>query len=268
MTLRPIGTRILIVDDDELSRDLLTVLLEGEGYVVSLAESGDAALIVLEANRQSPPDAVLTDLQMPGITGAELATRMRAICNTGTRLLAMSGSRPRPQALLGFHGFLLKPFAMEELASAIHTPGPPAPASSKPQEIPTEAADTGDRATALDPKTFGELSEMMRPKQMAELYSMGLRDAKAHVSAMRVAAARADATDFKRRAHAMKGSFGMLGARDLQQLASEMETRGLDAADHVTTLENFSLAMDTLRRILRARGLPLGGSGDQGSGTK
>lgn len=248
--------RILIVDDDELSRELLTVLLEGEGYVVEAAESGAAALVALAGPVK--PDAVLSDMQMPGVTGAELAERMRAICGRGTKLLAMSGSRPKPEALRLFDGFLLKPFTMEEVAGALLADATVVSPRDEPiaPEPPT-----------LDERTFMELSEMMRPGQMAELYGMALRDAEVHVRAMELAAARGDEGDFKRRAHAMKGSFGMLGARDLQGAAAEMEASGPAATNDLATFDKFRFAMEALRRILMARGLPLDGAGNQESHT-
>lgn len=248
----------MIVDDDELSRDLLTVLLEAEGYLVDVAESGDAALAALQTDGLPRPDAVLTDVQMPGLTGTALAARLRAICDDRTRVLAMSGSRPRPGALEGFDTFLLKPFSMEDVSSAL-------------QGVAQETTSCGEKPaeteTVLDASTFHDLSEMMRPGQMAELYGMGLRDAEGHVSAMRAAAVRGDGPEFKRRAHAMKGSFGMLGARDLQALAAEMEVRGPNDTNDVAMLERFTLAMGDLRRILMARGLRIDSPGNRGDGT-
>ena len=251
------ATRILIVDDDELSRELLTVLLEGEGYAVRSADSGAAALMVLEAEI-SPPEVVLSDMQMPGLSGAALAERMRAICGEATKLLAMSGSQPQAEALRPYDGFLLKPFTMDELAGKIQSVTLNVPLPSEP--LAPQPVTGEDGSAPLDAKTFEELAEMMRPKQMAELYGMALRDAEMHVGAMHAALAAGDEDDFRRRAHAMKGSFGMVGARDLQGVAAEMEARGPGATNDSATLEKFKLAMGTLRRILMARGLPLDGA--------
>ena len=71
-----VARRILIVDDDCLSRAAITALLEADGFCVSGCPDGAAAM--LEAAR-APPDVVLTDLHMPEMNGVELCIRLRAI---------------------------------------------------------------------------------------------------------------------------------------------------------------------------------------------
>ena len=65
---------ILIVDDEEGLREGLSKLLEGEGYAVLSAETGEEALQVLQ---QSHIDLVLTDMRMPGMDGIELLKKIR-----------------------------------------------------------------------------------------------------------------------------------------------------------------------------------------------
>ena len=52
------------------------------------------------------------DLQMPGISGVELARELRTACGAGNGTLAMSASQPEKDVGGGFDGFLLKPFTM------------------------------------------------------------------------------------------------------------------------------------------------------------
>ena len=113
-----IPARVLIVDDDEMSRDLLAVLLEAEGYAVQSAESGEAALELL-GQGDPLPDLVLSDVQLPGISGPHLADKLRQSCTPATLLLAMSGSQPPDDAISRFDGFLLKPFKMEKIGAAL-----------------------------------------------------------------------------------------------------------------------------------------------------
>jgi adenylate cyclase len=68
------GARILVVDDNEMNRDLLSRRLVKRGYQVSVVEDGRAALEWLEGN---PCDLVLLDIMMPGISGIEVLTRLR-----------------------------------------------------------------------------------------------------------------------------------------------------------------------------------------------
>jgi HPt (histidine-containing phosphotransfer) domain-containing protein len=68
---------------------------------------------------------------------------------------------------------------------------------------------------------------------------------------MRRAAAEGDDAAFKREAHAIKGGCGMVGALELQKLATSMEQRGL-RDDDVATLDEFLVACERLRRMLIA----------------
>lgn len=65
---------ILIVDDEEGLREGLGKLLEGEGYNVHCAETGEEALEILQ---QSRIDLVLTDMRMPGMDGIALLKKIR-----------------------------------------------------------------------------------------------------------------------------------------------------------------------------------------------
>lgn len=115
-----------MVDDDSMTRELLQLLLTRHGYVAELAESGEAALLIL-GDKEAQPDAVLTDLQMPGITGKPLADKMRSMCGDNLRVIAMSGSEAGKAALDGFDGFLRKPFSMDALDRLLEREAIPLP---------------------------------------------------------------------------------------------------------------------------------------------
>ena len=72
--LAPRKQKILIVDDDELQRQLLAETLAGEGYQTTTAEDGLAALEVVE---QFQPNVILTDLNMPRMDGIEFISELR-----------------------------------------------------------------------------------------------------------------------------------------------------------------------------------------------
>ena len=71
-----IKTRILVVDDDADARELIALVLTQSGYDVDDAADGFGALAKVGQFR---PDAVLTDLRMPGMSGVELLQRIRRI---------------------------------------------------------------------------------------------------------------------------------------------------------------------------------------------
>lgn len=101
---------ILIVDDDWMNRDLLQAYLDG--YQVEMASNGEMALQMAARN---PPDLVLLDLRLPGMSGYEVCARLKAdelTHNTPVLIIsAMEGDEARQRALqAGADDFLLKPF--------------------------------------------------------------------------------------------------------------------------------------------------------------
>ena len=66
--------RVLVVDDEAMMRDILSGLLEMEGYVVEVAEEGRSALAAIDAR---PPDAVVLDLNMPGVSGWQVIDQLK-----------------------------------------------------------------------------------------------------------------------------------------------------------------------------------------------
>src|SRR5688500_11728578 len=69
------GDRILIVEDEDLMRELLSKILEGENYRIYQAPSGEDALRILQ---DQTIDLILTDLRLKGMNGLQLLTEARA----------------------------------------------------------------------------------------------------------------------------------------------------------------------------------------------
>lgn len=232
--------RVLVVDDDDLSREVLALLLDNAGYTVETAESGDAALKHLQT-APSLPAVVLADLQMPGTTGRELARRLRSLCGHTTTILAMSASEPEDELAQEFDGLLLKPFTMEAFAAAISRAQPD-----------TEHEARGIEVAVLDETVYRKLAGSMRPPQIEKLYELCLTDTETRLASMRQAASDGDDAAYKKEAHAIKGGCGMVGAHELQTLATSMEKHGL-SDDHVASLQEFLVACGRLRGMLIAR---------------
>jgi diguanylate cyclase (GGDEF)-like protein/PAS domain S-box-containing protein len=108
---------ILIVDDERANRRLLQVLLEPKGYATRTATDGKEALALIAAD---PPDLILLDVMMPGLSGREVASAVKA--NPVTRSIpiimvtAQSDKEARLAALeAGAEDFLTKPVDRAEL---------------------------------------------------------------------------------------------------------------------------------------------------------
>lgn len=230
---------ILVIDDDQVSRELLLLLLKRQGHNVRTAESGAQALEYLHAQGSTPPEVIMADLQMPGISGEHLARALRERCGSNSVLIAISGSSPDEAAAREYDAFLLKPFTMEQFATAIARRSPAA----------THNLATG--AAVLDQSVFGKLAASMSRERLNQLYNLCLNDVLKRIAAMHQAASQGDDASYRQQAHAIKGGCGMVGALELQRLASTMESNGL-AANHVATLHEFPLACERLRGMLNA----------------
>jgi CheY-like chemotaxis protein len=202
---------LIVIDDDELSRDVLTLIARDGGFCVESFASGEDALNALAtAVAGRGQMTILTDLQMPGICGEALAEKLRGMVGSGTKLLAMSGSEPAAGMPSGYDAFLLKPFSADELKSACH------------ERRMQAAADVVEAAGILDERVFEHFARSMAVSQVFALYRMCLDDSAKRVVAMRQAVDDGDDGAYRRAAHAIKGGCGMVGAIELARLAAAL----------------------------------------------
>lgn len=114
--------RILLVEDDPAVRDFAVSLLADLGYQVTAASDGIEARAIVEREGHTEFQLLLTDVVMPRLGGAELATELRR-SNPGLAVLFVSGyarNDAQVAALLGPRClYLQKPFAPAVLASAL-----------------------------------------------------------------------------------------------------------------------------------------------------
>lgn len=109
--------RILVVDDNPHARELLRAALVAEGYTVTLAEGGEEALAKVA---EEVPELILLDINMPGLNGYEVCSRLKG--TEATRLIpiifltSMSDLEDRLRGIeVGADDFLTKPFRKVEL---------------------------------------------------------------------------------------------------------------------------------------------------------
>ena len=112
--------KVLVVDDDEAVRVLLTRYLEMEGFSVEQVPDGGAALAAIAA---SHPDLVLLDLMLPTQDGLDILTRLRRDSDVPVILLTSRGSEAdRILGLkLGADDYVVKPFSPGELTARINS---------------------------------------------------------------------------------------------------------------------------------------------------
>jgi PAS domain S-box-containing protein len=120
----PEGKRVLIVDDTEAIADAIGRLLQLHEYEVEVAYSGDAALRAVETFR---PDAILLDVEMPGMSGYDVAHALRAKGWSGLIVgisgYSMKSDRARSQEA-GFDHYLIKPVSSQDILSILRRKTP------------------------------------------------------------------------------------------------------------------------------------------------
>jgi two-component system, cell cycle response regulator DivK len=115
-------SRILVVEDDERSRRLLVDVLGHHGFEVTAVDSGELGL---ERSSGELPDAVLLDIQLPGINGFEVLWRMRQIAGgEHVPILAVTASvmdHDRRKIMeAGFDAYVPKPVNIRELVKTLN----------------------------------------------------------------------------------------------------------------------------------------------------
>jgi two-component system cell cycle response regulator DivK len=115
--------RVLVVDDNELTVELVTFVLSEDGFDVESARDAAEALMRIAL---APPDLILMDVQMPGMNGVDLTRQLKADPATqhvpivAFTAYAMKGDEAKLRAA-GCDGYLSKPIDVATFASKVAT---------------------------------------------------------------------------------------------------------------------------------------------------
>ena len=166
------GTRVLVVDDEPIVRDVLARYLTKDGYVVETAGDGEAAIV---AYRERRPDLVVLDLMLPRIDGFEVFRRIRSEASSPVIMLTARGAETERIVGLemGADDYVSKPFSPSEVVARVRAvlrrarhPGPGAETEDSLRfdglEVDPRAREVrvGGRAVGLTPKEFDLLHLM------------------------------------------------------------------------------------------------------------
>ena len=209
---------VLIVEDDEVHRELLTITVKAAGHDVISTCNGHEALQELARRRI---DVVLMDLQMPHVDGFKAATAIRTwerAAGGHLPIIAMSASalgedQERCKAA-GMDRFITKPIQREALFAAIEE----LRGLEGPAELPPELAGRPAFLSGL-----GDDIELAR-----KLVSIFLEQSPRLMNEIRAAVAARDAQALRRAAHALKGTISNFPVGAARAEAAKMETFGHD----------------------------------------
>jgi DNA-binding response OmpR family regulator len=113
------NSRVAVIDDDRMVREMLELGLSREGYEVRTATDGFGALELVKA---FDPEVIVLDVMMPKIDGITLLPRLREITQAPILMLtAKGGTDDKVRSLAsGADDYLVKPFVFEELIARLH----------------------------------------------------------------------------------------------------------------------------------------------------
>lgn len=108
---------VLVVDDDEDTRDLVAAIITQAGYTVDVACSGREALARL---RSEVPELIFLDIQMPDLDGAEFREQQRRVRDwIRIPTVVMTGSMEEPQLDIGVKATLHKPVRSRDFLALV-----------------------------------------------------------------------------------------------------------------------------------------------------
>ena len=219
------GLRVLVAEDNDFNRDLVTRVLQAAGAEVTQATSGDAALELVRANDF---DIVIMDLHLPGMDGAETARRLRAL-GPDKRLMPIIAltadvfANDRDGDAMEMDAYLVKPLDEGKLWHAIRRLCRPAAATSASAE---------DAAASV---SVAEIRRRMQPRLVASIAQQRQRIGEA--------VTRRDLAALGELAHELRGVTGYFGLKEFSEAVAEFE-RVLARSDGFEEIERQLARID------------------------
>lgn len=245
--LQTVHGRILVVEDDEVSRYVAQSLLESLECPASVVASGALALELLQREEF---DLVLIDCEMPELDGYETARRARAFLERRIPMVGMTASttsEDRQQCFdAGMNDILAKPFGKSALNDMLCKWLAPQPSAANAQTLQSKM----EALPVIDVGVFDELRATLRWQvgPLRKVYGPFLQAAREAASL--VSGPAQESWDVvARRLHSLQGSAGLVGARQVEHLVAWMnhairQKRPQDVADTARLLREALLRVE------------------------
>jgi PAS domain S-box-containing protein len=193
--------RILLAEDNIVNQKMAELMLAKYGYRIDAVEDGSEAV---DATRRQRYDVVFMDMQMPRMDGVDATRRIREVIPKSSQpwIIAMTANasvEARNECIsAGMDDFISKPVRPDDIKAAL-------------LRVPIRELEA-PRAEAVAQRPFSPA-----------IYEMYLKNARAVVQELRDFAGANDLVMLRRRAHYLRGSSLVLGAKEIAQLCSELE---------------------------------------------
>jgi|GEM_PF-596519 len=264
LTCKPVPTddssaretrRILVVEDDAVSRLVLMGGLARVGFDVTEAKSGHEALEVL---KKSFADVVLMDVQMPEMDGCEAASliRLQADIDVQPRIIAVTANATRKERQrcldAGMDDYVSKPVNFDELMASI--------LGNRRKDVGSGDGQAGKTPRPEKPPmpdaVVIALDELYRTSEdeafVRNVIDLFLQESPRLIWNLREAAKNADDDALRRTAHTMKANSLIFGAHELANLCRSIETSGFQAGNMSVLLPRIEQGFDEVRDAIEA----------------
>jgi CheY-like chemotaxis protein len=205
-------TRLLLVEDSEVNREIMQKMLSKLGYSADIAENGGAAI---QAATREDYGLILMDLHLPDISGTEAIEAIRALPGARAKVkIAVLTAGASDEEItrcraLGVSDFLTKPLDSSVLADAL----------KRYQITPTSVIEGAPPPDALAATSSGA----KKPAPDAKLVEIFVKEATQRLESLRDALAFDDARRAAREAHTLKSSSTYFQAGDMRDAAAQLE---------------------------------------------
>ncbi len=225
--------QVMVVNDDAAQLTLLSALLKKDGCLVTSCSSAEEAMEGLESLGEM--DLLITDLNMPGLSGLQLLYRLREL-DIGLPVLVISASEHESARarIEREKGHLLAPYTITKVRAA-------AKALLKGEKTPHTEAEPVAPGQEIDEEAVAKLRMVGGATLVTKVVGMFLAKTPNNLSTIRSAIDEGDHHTVERTAHTIKGSAGMLGARTVQKAAKNLELAG-----SAQELSNYTPLADAL----------------------
>jgi CheY-like chemotaxis protein len=250
------GLDILVVDDHELNRIMITEMLAQLGHRADPVDDGDEAVARVQKRRY---DLVLMDVQMPRMDGVTATKAIRALGPHG--ILPIVGftanalvSDRDAYISAGMDDYLSKPIQQEALIAMLARWSAPAHRAAQPPH----ATDDGATSHLAADCALESMRSRVSSKRFGELLQLYFTAAETHLARITFLADQHDLRALSDEAHSLRNSVGAVGARDLVALAKRLQEAcdGGEAAEVASLVGSITPGVAALSAALRARYLP------------